>query len=183
MPDQTRRLLVGDLGGDDRSRGELLERLRPRLVLWVTTRLSPALRAKVEPEDVVQEILLSVHKSLEGFQGEDDRAFLRWLFTVAENRIRDQADHFGALKRKTPEPISPHQTGPQTAAVRNEMAIKVKDALTRLNENHRQVIQMRRFEELEIAEIAQKMGKSENAVRILYCRAIQALRQELGTDL
>lgn len=183
MPDQTRRLLVGALGGDDRSRGELLERLRPRLVLWVTTRLGAGLRAKVEPEDVVQEILLSVHKSLGGFSGDDDKAFLRWLFTVAENRIRDLADHFGALKRQTPEPLSPHQTGPQTAAVRNEMAVKVREALTHLSESHQQVIQMRRFEELEIPEIAAKLEKSENAVRILYCRAIAALREQLGGNL
>ena len=176
-------MLVGALGGDDRSRGELLERLRPRLVLWVATRLSSALKSKVEPEDVVQEILLSVHKSLGGFSGDDDRAFLRWLFTVAENRIRDLADHFGALKRQTPQPVPADQTGPQTAAARNEMAVKVREALTGLSESHAQVIQMRRFEELEIAEIAARLGKSENAVRVLYCRAIQALRKELGEKL
>ena len=35
----------------------LLERLRPRLVLWASARMSPGLRAKLEPEDAAQEIL------------------------------------------------------------------------------------------------------------------------------
>ena len=44
---------------------------------------------------------------------------------------------------------------------------------------HRQVIQMRRFEELEVPEIARRLDRSENAVRILYCRAIAALRERM----
>ena len=180
MPDQTRRFLVGAQSGDEAARGELLERLRPRLLLWVSTRLSKALKERVEAEDVVQEILLAVHKSLDQFEGDDDRAFLAWLFTVAENRIRDLADHFGALKRRSPEALAFSQTSPSTAASRNELAIKMREALARLSEPHRQVIQLRRFEEAPVSAIAELMDRSENAIRILYCRAIQALRQEMG---
>ena len=180
MAEHTRRFLVGALDGDDRARDDLLDRIRPRLVLWVTTRLSAGLREKVEPEDVVQEILLGVHKSLDRFHGDDDRAFLRWLFTIAENRIRDLVDHFGARKRQAQPLRAREQTSPSQGALRNEMAERVRDALTRLGDDHRKVIQMRRFEELDVPEIAQAMDRSENAVRILYCRAIQALKAELG---
>ena len=181
MPEYTRRLLVGALGGDDGARGQLLDRVRARLVLWVTTRLSPALRAKIEPEDVVQEVLIAVHKGLDRFSGDDDRAFLRWLFTIAENRIRDMVDHFGAQKRQQHDDIAARElTSPSVHAVRNEMAIRVRKALTQLSEPHQQVIQLRRFEELDVPEIAQAMDRSENAVRVLYCRAIAALKDELG---
>jgi len=180
MAEQTRRLLVGALDGDARARDDLLDRIRPRLVLWVTTRLSAALRQKSDPDDVVQEILLAVHKSLDRFKGDDDRAFLRWLFTIAENRIRDLADHFGAQKRQAQPLRAPEQTSPSQGALKNEMAKKVRDALTRLGDDHQRVIQMRRFEELDVPEIAEAMDRSENAVRILYCRAIQALKAELG---
>lgn len=178
------RILKGALDGDALLRGELLERLRPRLVLWVTTRLSPALRAKVEPEDVVQEILLAVHKDLPSVADRDSRAFQRWLFTVAENRIRDLADHFNALKRREgppPDPLSFSQTSPSTAAIRSELSTRLRAALGRLSEPHRQVIQMRRFEEREVGEIARLMERSENAVRILYCRAIAELKKEMGS--
>ncbi len=139
------------------------------------------MRAKVEAEDVAQEVLIAVHKGLDRFEGEDDRAFLRWLFTIAENRIRDLVDHFGAQKRQPKDDLPSRElTSPSVHAVRNEMAKKVRNALTRLSEPHRQVIQLRRFEELDVPEIAQAMDRSENAVRVLYCRAIAALKEELG---
>jgi len=180
VAEDTRRLLVGALNGNREARGDLFDRLRSRLTLWVTARLSPALRAKVEPEDVVQEILLSVHGSLDRFQGDDDQAFLRWLFTVAENRIRDLADHFGALKRQERPPDPPELLTPSQHALRNEMASRVRAALEKLSEPHRQVIQLRRFEERDVPEIARILDRSENAVRILYCRALQALKEHLG---
>lgn len=173
---------MGALEGDVSAKGELLDHVHQRLELWVTTRLSSSLRAKVEPQDVVQETMLAVHRGLHGFEG-DDRAFLRWLFTIAENRIRDLVEHFGAKKRQRPDPVPHDQTTPSRAAMRNEMAVRVRDALTRLSEPHRQVIQLRRFEERDVGEIAEAMDRSENAVRVLYCRAIQALRAELGEDL
>ncbi len=180
--DETRRILLAALNGGDDERGALLERLRPRLVLWAATRLSPALRAKVEPEDVAQEILLAVHKSIAGFEGTEERAFFAWVFRLAENRIRDLADHFGAQKRRTPEALSFSQTSPSTAAARSESHARLHRALAGLPDPFRQVIQLRRLEEREVPEVAQIMERSENAVRILYCRALQALRRALPPE-
>lgn len=167
------------LQGDDEARGALLERLRPRLVLWVGTRLSDQLKAKVEAEDVAQDILVAAYEGLSGFEGDDDRAFLAWLFRVAENRIRDLVDHFGALKRQLPPPLAFTQTSPSSHAARRELTLRMRDALARLAEPHRQVIQLRRLEELDVPEVAAAMGRTESAVRTLYCRAVQALRDEM----
>jgi RNA polymerase sigma-70 factor (ECF subfamily) len=176
---ETQRILRNALKGGDAARGALLERLRPRLVLWSATRLSPALRAKIEPEDVAQEILLALHKSLDGFEGTDERQFFAWVFRLAENRIRDLADHFGAQKRQMPEHFSFTQTSPSMAAARNEAFLRLHGALASLPESFRQVIQLRRIEGRDVPECAQILGRSENAVRILYCRALQALRRSL----
>ena len=102
--DETQGFLRAALGGAETARGDLLEHLRPRLVLWAAGRLSAALRAQVEPEDVAQDILLAVHKDFAGFQGEDTRAFFKWFFTVAENRIRDLADVTARLVAPPPRP-------------------------------------------------------------------------------
>ena len=48
------------------------------------------------------------------------------------------------------------------------------DAVNRLME-----LELRRLEEREISEVATAMDRSENAVRILYCRALKALKQFL----
>ncbi len=177
--DQTGRYVAAALDGDDAARGGLLERLRPRIVLWASARMGPQLASHLEAEDVAQEILLAVHKSLPSFRGEAGRPFFAWLFTLAENRIRDLAAHYGAKKRRLPEAASFSQTSPSTAAARNEMAERLRAALGGLAEDHRRVLQLRRFEGMEVAEVAESMGRTPNAVRILYCRAVRALKTAL----
>ena len=168
--------------GDAEAREALLERLRPRLVLWASARLGPLLRAEADPDDIAQEALLAVHRRLDEFKGDDRRAFLGWIFTVAENRIRDLADRAGAEKRQRAELPRREQTSPSQAAARAELARRVAEAVARLDEPHRQVIRMRRFEEREVPEIAKALDRSENAVRILYCRAIAALREAMKQE-
>jgi len=180
---RTQRLIVKALEtGEDVDRGEMLEYLRPRLVLWATSRLSPGLRAKLEPDDVAQEALMAVHRSLGGFQGNNHKAFLAWVFKIAENRIRDLADHFGAQKRQKIQPLTFSQTSPSTVIARTEEVQKVAQALELLPEDYSEVIRLRRFEELSVAEIAELKGKSANAVRILYCRALKALKLALHEE-
>lgn len=177
--DQTHRILVRALGGDAAAREGLLERLRPRLVLWIAARLSPDLRARVDPEDLAQEVLLAVHKGLDGFEDRGNRAFFAWLFQLAENRIKDAADYFDAGKRQPAPRARRSQTSPSGALVRAEALARVRDAVASLPEDYRRVIQLRRLEEREVPEVARLLDRSENAVRILYCRALAALRAEL----
>jgi RNA polymerase sigma-70 factor (ECF subfamily) len=182
LADQTRRLLAGARQGDRGALEALLDRLRPRLVLWVGARLSERLRREADPEDVVQEILLAVHEGLPRFRGEDERAFLSWLFTVAENRIRDLADYVGAEKRQRRDPVHRSQTSPSAAAARGEMIERLAGALECIPEDYREVIRLRRFEGLDTARIAARMRRSENAVRLLYFRGIRTLQREMGAQ-
>ena len=180
----THEMLNAAHRGDSGAKALLLERLRPRLVLWVAARLSAKLRGLFDAEDVVQEVLLSVHEGLSGLDDRGDRAFFGWMFTIAENRIRDLADYAGAKKRTPRPPIVVTQTTPATAAMRSEALEGLRAAIETLSEDHRLVLQYRRFEDRDTAEVAKLMGRSENAVRILYCRALKELRrimQEIGS--
>lgn len=179
--DDTHALVNAAQAGAPDALPQLLERLRPRIVVWAAGRMSPLLRSKVEPEDVAQEVLLALHKDFASFHGQTDAAFFRWLFTVAQNRVRDLADHHGALKRRLPSPQSFSQTSPSQAAARSEDIARIMDALGGLSDSHREVIVLVRIEDLGVAGAAQSLGRSENAVRVLYCRALKALREALGT--
>jgi RNA polymerase sigma-70 factor (ECF subfamily) len=178
----TQTFLRRSLEGDDRARSQLLERLRPRVYLWVQARLSASLRARIEPDDITQDVLMAAHKGFAGFRGDDPRGFHAWLFRIAENRIRDAADHFSAQKRQAVPLASPSQTSPSSAALRREVAEHVNAAVVVLPDDYRQVILLRRIEEQEFEQVAEVMGRSVNAVRILYCRALKALRAALATS-
>jgi len=176
---QTQMLIRKALEGGELDRAQLLEHLGPRLTLWAGSRLSPALRAKVEPEDVAQETLFAIHKSIESFQGKDGRAFMAWVFRIAENRIRDLADHFGAKKRQPKVPMTFTQTSPSTAASRHEEVERILAVLPELPDDYREVMRLRRFEDRDVKEIAEIMNRSPNAIRVLYCRALRALKEAM----
>ena len=58
-------------------------------------------------------------------------------------------------------------------------AERLEAAIESLSQDHREVILMRKFEELTIAEIAQRIGRSEDACRMLLARAMTALTMRL----
>ena len=166
--------------GDEVAVGDLLERLRPRIVLWCANRMSPKLKAKVVPEDAAQEVLIAVHKALPAFDPEGGRsAFLAWVFKIAGNRIRDLVDHHGALKRRTVPPQSFSQTTPSRAVARADLILHMREAMQDLPEDYRRVIHLRRLEEREIEDVAAVMGRSKGATHTLYWRAVEALRKAM----
>ena len=178
-PEETRHLIDGAIKGSPSARTRLLERLRPRIVLWVSSRLSPKLRELVDAEDVAQEILISIHLGFDTLEDRGDHAFFAWLFTIARNRINDLSDYAGAEKRKPIQPIGISHTTPGSAAIRTEEFERLREALLCLPDDYRRVIELRRLEERETSEVAAAMDRSENAVRVLYCRALKALKQFL----
>jgi RNA polymerase sigma-70 factor (ECF subfamily) len=57
----------------------------------------------------------------------------------------------------------------------NERAERLEQAMESLSEAHREVIVLRKLQELGFREIGERLGKSEDACRMLYGRAMAAL--------
>jgi RNA polymerase sigma-70 factor, ECF subfamily len=176
---ETQRLLLSALGGSTDELGLLLDRLRPRLVLWCAARMSPDLRANLDPEDAAQEILTAVFKDFRSYRGPADKPFFKWFFVLADHKLKDLVDYYGAKKRQKIEPTSFSQTSPSQAAANVEMVTRLHEAISRLPDDHRMVVQLFKLESRDAAEVAEIMGRTENAVRILYCRALKELRSIL----
>lgn len=178
-PTDTFALVREVLAGNIAAREDLLARLRPRLVLWAASRMGPALRVKTDPEDLAQEILLALHAGLPTVEFEDARRFFAWVFKVAESRVADAARHVAAEKRRPAARDAATQASPSEAAIRGESFQRLHAAIAALPEDYSLVIRLRRIEELTCAETAERMRRSESAVRVLYFRALQALRESL----
>ena len=52
---------------------------------------------------------------------------------------------------------------------------RLERAIEALDEGHREVVLLRSFEELSFPEIGQRLGKSPDASRMLFARAMAAL--------
>ena len=62
----------------------------------------------------------------------------------------------------------------------DQQAQRLEDALDSLSPAHREVILLRKFEELSFAEIAERLGKTEDACRMLLARAMTALTVKMS---
>lgn len=172
---------------------ELFLRVRGRLEMWITLRMGPLLRARLTVDDVMQETFIQAHRSLEGFQAEGDGSFRRWIFSVAENRLRDLRKYHDAQKRtplrETPHPddderrrwaaLASGDTSPSSGAHRSDVTRRMTEAIGRLPEELREVLILRAIEERTFRETAERIGRTTTVVKGLYSRALMELRNDL----
>ena len=71
---------------------------------------------------------------------------------------------------------------PAAAALQKEMAKKVEEAISKLEEKDCEIIVMRHYEHLTNQEIGQILELSEPAASMRYLRAIRRLKQVLSED-
>jgi RNA polymerase sigma-70 factor (ECF subfamily) len=191
-PPRTGGLIEQARRGDPNAYDELFARASDPTLLYIRARLGPALRARVEPADILQETYTAAHRSFERFVYDGEGSMVRWLCRIAENQIRDQADHFGARKRRPPGRALPATeildrvghpgTGPSTAFGRIETRERILDSLDALEEEERQAILLRYFRSLTIDEIAADLDRSPTAVRRLLGRAIRRMGRQLRSQ-
>jgi RNA polymerase sigma-70 factor (ECF subfamily) len=170
----------------------LVLQYRGRLSVWIALRLGELLRTRVTEEDVFQETLLEAYRSFAGARLDGPEAFRRWIFSIAENRIKDLHKYHAAQRR---HPAREAMTGPERAlldrlsadlpspsslARRNELAGVLAEGIRRLPEAERRVVEMRALEGLTFREIAARTRRPKAAVATAYGRALVALRRELG---
>ncbi len=172
-------------GGDGAAYDELFSYVADRALLFIRIRLGAGLRQKLEPMDVLQEAYLDAFQSIARFDYRGPGSFARWICRIIENRIRGQADHFGARKRQPPgglmhvsevlDRARAHGTGPATAFRRLDTRERLSEAMGQLDEAERQALLLRFFQERTIDEIAEDMGKSPSAVGRLLGKATARL--------
>jgi RNA polymerase sigma-70 factor, ECF subfamily len=103
--------------------------------------------------------------------------FLAWLLRIAANAIVDHA------KRARRESFSLDDDVPEPAQHEIRMAedhARLFRLVSELPEAQRQVVQQRFVEQLSIREIAERLGKTEGAVKQLQLRALEKLRAQMG---
>jgi RNA polymerase sigma-70 factor (ECF subfamily) len=177
------RLLDAAQGGDAAAFWQLAEGYRPYLRTVATRVLGGQLPS--DASDVISHSLSVAFERLAQFQDRHAAVFLGWLAAIVRNEALKALRHVG---RKQPLPadsgggeqLAADQSGPETRAARREQAARLLAAIHRLPEDYRTVIELRNLKELPFAEVAQRMARSPEAVRKLWTRAMDRLREELG---
>lgn len=180
--------------------GELLQVKRAPLMAFIERQLGSALRRRVEPDDVLQETSAEAVRSLPGTDLSQRDPF-GWLCQIAERKIIDlHRRHFGAQKRDAGREVplgssgsdthSPalinmlvmSMTTPSQAFSRDAREMRLADAIAQLPKDQRDALRMRYVENLPSKQIAEQLGKTDAAVRVMLTRSLKKLQELLGDD-
>jgi len=187
-------LLGRVLAGEAKALEALLARVRPYLHLLVRQQLEPGRRQKLGDSDIVQETLMRIHGALDPgtqggaghFQGHAPPEFLAWVSQIVRHVIVDMQRRGLAKKRDERREMPGSKvfatltkgSTPEQGAERAEKAILLAAALERLPQHQREVLELRIFEQLSYAEISERIGKREGALRVVVTRALETLRAD-----
>jgi RNA polymerase sigma-70 factor (ECF subfamily) len=176
--------------GDSDALGRLLDGSRSYIRLLVRSLRRGRVPGRLDDSDLIQDALVEAHRSFARFHGTTVAEFTAWLRAVvvraAGHTLRA---HLTAGKRDVgreevgaalAEQLADSGSTPSEQAARHELAARMADALARLPEDMQQVLLGRHVDGLSHAALAQQMGRSEGAVRVLYTRALRRLREECG---
>lgn len=203
-PISTTQLVLASKGGDNEALGRLLEQYRGYLLMLAHRYLSERLRRRVDPADIVQLTYLEAKRDLPAFRGDSPAEFAGWLRGMLKNNVATAVTrHVTTQKRSVRREVdatgaSPggqdsnaggwiqqlpgSATSPSGVVIRAEAVVALLEALHQIPETQAEAIRLRYMEGLPLAEIVDRMGKSDTAVAGLLKRGLQKLRTILNTD-
>ena len=189
----TKVLLDRFHAGDNAALNALYDRYSVRVLAAVRARLGAELRQKVESWDIVQDAMLASLRNVGDFQYDSEGAFLKWLGQIVENRIRDQIDHHHADRRdhRREAPLENVRSAgsaipldivdrsglptPSRAMMLTEDLARLEQALDQLPADARDLVVAVKLEERTYQELATENGKTPDAVRMQFNRAMEQL--------
>lgn len=129
-----------------------------------------------EVEDLVQEVLISVHKAKGSF--ERKAPALPWLFAIIQYRL---ADSFRGKSRNLTS-TSEVEREENSYSPNHEDRLFANQMLEALPDRDQKILYALKVEEQSVREISLEMGISESAVKVYAFRAIRGLRAKIGNS-
>ncbi|MEM8734529.1 MAG: sigma-70 family RNA polymerase sigma factor [Planctomycetota bacterium] len=182
----------------------LFELARPRLMRIIGLRTPRELQSRVDIEDIVQEVFSRATQRFEMYASRNPVPVFIWLRGLAIDLLIEQKrKHLGAECRAVSREIDKGQwlretslamtriqdsgaRSPSAIVADRQRGVDLRSALEKLPENYREVLVLRFFESLSVAEAAAAMDCSVANAKVLQFRAIKKLqdvmRAEFGWD-
>jgi len=172
---QYQELMRQALSGDARA----YEKLLKVSALLLKPYLARYLKNSSEMDDVIQEILLSVHKARHTYDG--NRPYRPWLFAIAKYRLQDYFRRYYANKFRHAldlTDIEEDLVDPVTEST--DTYELLKESVHHLPERQAKIVELMHGDGYTAREVGEKLGMKESAVKVAAHRAYKVLREKLG---
>ncbi|MEM6673113.1 MAG: sigma-70 family RNA polymerase sigma factor [Planctomycetota bacterium] len=165
----------------------------PELHAFVRAIAGPGLRAHESTEDLVQSVCREALDHEARFRTGGQREFRQWVFREARRKVLSRARHHAAAKRDAgrveldddPDALARLAVGyssfstPSRRIERKEEVARLERAIHELEDDQRTALLLAHIAQWSRREIAEEMGRSEGAVRMLLHRAVAQLSTRL----
>ena len=182
--------------GDQQALATLFAHYRDRLRQMVRLRLDRRMAGRIDTSDVLQDAYLDVARRFPEYAAAPAVPFYLWLRALTGQRLIDlHRHHLGAEMRDAGREVSLFRgvlptassaslaqqllaglTSPTQAAIREELQLRLQEALNSMDPIDREVVVLRHFEELSNGEAAEVLGIEPPAASKRYIRAIRRLK-------
>lgn len=196
MGDGVEQWIDASRRGCNDAMGRLMQMCRQYLLHVANDELESDLQAKMAASDLVQETFLEAQRDFPRFRGETEAELLAWLRRILLHNLANQRRRYRDVDKRriaSEVPIDADSSGadvagflaaitpsPSQRAIEHEEVEALEHAIEQLPEDYRQVIVLRQRERRSFEDIGRTMGRSADAARMLWSRAIERLASQLG---
>ena len=191
-------LLTQARGGSEQALGRLLESYSTYLTLLARVQIGRRIQGKVDAGDVVQETFLEAHRQIGNFRGTTEAELVAWLRKILAGQLaltfrrflgtkgrdvnleRDLGAQLDQSSQAMDGGFVASTSTPSQHVSKREQAVLLAEALDKLPPDYREVIILRHLEAMPFADVATRMGRSEDSVQKLWVRALASLRRSMG---
>jgi RNA polymerase sigma-70 factor (ECF subfamily) len=173
-PDNLEAMMRLALTGDQRAYAELLRKTSSLLRPYLARKLN----FNQEVDDLLQEILISIHKARHTYDG--NRPYKPWVYAIAQFRLNDYLRaHYSdqlrhAIDLNELEEILPENVT-ETAISYESISVEVQ----KLPEKQATILRLLHQEGYTAKEVAEKIGMKESAVKVSAHRAYKVLKEKM----
>ena len=162
------------------------------------------LQARLDPSDVVQQTLLEAYEASlakrDRVVGQSDAERAAWLRQILANNLANALRDNQRAKRDIGRErsleraleasssrlevfLDSGQSSPSKKLSREELVLRLAQAVAGLPEAQRQAVVLQRFENLSLAATAERMNRSRDSIIGLLRRGVKRLREELKDEV
>lgn len=182
------KLLQEARDGNPQALSGLLDSCRDYLLAVANSELETWLQGKIGASDFVQETFVAACKNFNDFRGTTEAELLGWLRVILRRQISTTGRSYRFTEKRSVDREVPlnnlakttsNNLNPLSELLRDENVERLKKAIAQLTPDYRAAIELRSIEQLSFIEIGQRLGRSEDASRKLWGRAMIVLSELL----
>jgi RNA polymerase sigma-70 factor (ECF subfamily) len=192
-------LITRARGGDQDAVATLLRRAAPKLHERLLSEIGASFRSQLDPEDVLQVTFLECFLKIPTFEYRGEGSFEAWLSTICHHNLLDairelqRAGQLPTGKRVAPSSdsdtcialwdlLGATSGTPSRQVAAEELHLRVRQAVAQLPRDYARVLTLYDLESRPIEDVAGTMNRTPGAIYMLRARALDFLRETLGSE-